>query len=1244
MSRNKENNPLRQRANSSLLSLNKAPHSEDFFTDSILESSSRIPTPSPKKATFTKPRRALGSTKIAQSTHKSFGAISRPTSSLDDNFQSRPKPLQPSPNLRRRRESSPARSNELTTPPQSRDGPPLASPFSDRSSPPRALADTYQRIADEEDLAATEGELESSDEEYEASVVQDTGELTRSPEKPQDSPASRQSETSRGLTPTQDAVPDVNWNKENLISDRVESLSEASGISFLRELTDQSLAVKFTPHMIDKARHQASIQRTREDDRPIAFKYASRRSGEIPEPARHTGNENEPLEELRAFKYAGDWKTRQGNQDGFGHNRANSDTSNQPGIEAFSQARSFRREQALRDIADAESDHQPAVISDHDVLGASTGLRRSGNGQDHIMNGLTARNGLPPPKLASFSKSEGLHAGIQVMLPGARDNAAFGRSQTNGYNLATTSTSHPSPRARSSLTTNNIDSQNGFGQRSAVASGSSTGSVASHQSEPVQGGQRTWTSQEIIAKRFFQQAREKAQARRIARAQMKDLIEEVISKHNMESPAVGPDTEQRMRDMLQQELVKINEAQPATSVDLRERMKAMLEHDFPNQSQNIQQQQHQQDTADQASPASEESFVDWAAAAADVPIPSVEDSSTPERVGSTDSALESSTKHGSPDRLRKFDNDFTGMSFQVSESPPVRRNHISDTPLHKEIGSMSKHVVATNRLSELRKGRTIEPSPKKSRSPSLGLDQNSRREIVATTDDATESPAEHVPNLHAVGHRSSSRTGRREGSAHQAESPAPVRQGSRDALSRLARAVSNTPRSSPLPMDVSDDDNRLSAANIERRLNGTADAIQRPTSRQEKELANPVPQPSAPAQTPRIMGAWTDTILPDTVKTARQQDKQPKYAQTPHISAGGWIDTPLPNGRRQASSQAPMTIEEVTEELTEDVNSRKAPQLPSPPESEAASAPSKPSLPKSALTSVLDQAKQRQRIVSEDITAARDRARDDTLNLGDTTIQSLEDLLDTLDANDMTTLIHLGGEEDALVASQGRSDPEADLLERLGSKLERLRTNIHDARKGISKLEHQVSGPDGNEGQMLTSIALPPTTRRLSYTQPSSILGVPITYLPLSLPIPLLFHPRKLNQIFPRPTRLGYLTLVLWTWYLTESTMCEIYSHPTYADRYTWPSEPEPVFPYVLPTMLYRWFLRGNVLWTIFVAILRAVGMLVGWTDGFASSAGKDGAKVVASVTKNVERVVESVLPRSVGTWTEMGICDDEYI
>ena len=253
----------------------------------------------------------------------------------------------------------------------------------------------------------------------------------------------------------------------------------------------------------------------------------------------------------------------------------------------------------------------------------------------------------------------------------------------------------------------------------------------------------------------------------------------------------------------------------------------------------------------------------------------------------------------------------------------------------------------------------------------------------------------------------------------------------------------------------------------------------------------------------------------------------------------------------------------------------------------------------------------------------------------------------------MTKLIRMGAEFEArgqLVSEISKNDTstEAELLERLGTKLDRLRTNIHDARKGISKLEHQVSHPD--LGESVKSIELAGPCEACGC--PRDISGWRPTSMPakvyLSIPLPRLWHPRRkdLGHWLPRPTLLGWITLMLWMWYISESTMCDYYCHPLYAEFYDWPEEPEPRFGWALPTMLWRWsrirefgpILLGP-LWTLLVALARIIGQAFGWTDGFVDdfptrSASHPQAKPVA---------LDERIPR-VSWGPDLSMMNDEYL
>lgn len=139
---------------------------------------------------------------------------------------------------------------------------------------------------------------------------------------------------------------------------------------------------------------------------------------------------------------------------------------------------------------------------------------------------------------------------------------------------------------------------------------------------------------------------------------------------------------------------------------------------------------------------------------------------------------------------------------------------------------------------------------------------------------------------------------------------------------------------------------------------------------------------------------------------------------------------------------------------------------------------------------------------------------------------------------------------------------------------------------------------------------------------------------------------------------LGYLTMTMWLWYIIESTMCELYCRPAYTDFYIWPEQKEPEFPFVLPTMLYRWSkfdniatilpIAGMIFWvwnflkTTVRAVWRILGMWIGWSDGFAS----DGHSPGTGTHTVIKRIVETAtdLAATVTTGLDASMNDDEFI
>jgi len=1154
MSCAKENTPLNRTPHSkhNNASFGKQPLGDDFFTDSIIDTS-KIPSPSPNKLTASRSRRANGWNRPYQPLKPALSTTRRRPSSSESDIPVPSSSRLQVKNVNRRKSPSPLRKPGLSTPPQNSDGFELTSPSSDASSPPKGLDDTYRRIADEEDLVATEAE----DSEDDNSVIQanpQTENLTN-PATGTSAPLSPpKSQSSRATTPTQEYANAV---KDETVDGKMESLSEASGMSFLAQMTDQNLAAKLTPHTINRAKDKARLAKVLNASEPISFGLKLDQNGiasNRPSPGSASG-----LRKPIAFANARNQKPPDLSE-AFRANR-------KPRPFASGRLDMYRRSQDMpkqdsprtRPIAFANARRKTSSSSLNSIEQPAQQIAPEIDDEpvpDHLKD-----------KLIAFSNARAARS-LQNILSGRYRQSQNRSSEALTGNQLQEANMVPTP-----LTSANL-------QKQEEQLPPRPPSVDTHHSEPTLQSMK-WTAEQDLKARFFNH---------------------IKNRRN----TIG-------------ELDEVKD-----------------------------------DITDDAS-----SNIDWAAAAADdKPVAHKPTIPAPAEDQTLELSLSPARRH--LDKAKGWENDFTGTSFQISNSPPVRaRSTTIDQNREREIQDLAKQGVTTNRLDEIGKKDPRELARKSSRTFSIGPEREPEEVPIPSIE---YSDGEPIPDTPVLVYRAS------QNSLSKSESddketlsrPGASRQTSHDTLQRLARARSTTPRPSPTPELVSAQIKNDVLPETEKRTSSAGSSRPSVSDAASDEAIKPHnEEPAIIAETPKITGAWTDTILPDTVKTIRQTQKAPKYTQTPHIHAGGWIDTPLANSRRTTSAMAPEVIEEV-DELEDQATSSQPAAVESARESEQPSAEksadlpvivTKPEMPPSALSDLIEKQKAKKRLPSQDITTAA-RGENDTLNLGDATLQSIEDLL-SLDENDMTTLIRLGAEHEAFDELAERPDAagngdligtqaEAEVLERLSSKLERLRTNIHDARRGISKLEHQVNKPEPVTRSELTQptktpMILPGVSKTCTtcgiatdpahthtYTPPSYF---PSAILNIRIPIPLLFYPRsrttstssssssfsrlpptlaKVLSYLPKPTPLGILTLILWTWFVTEHTLCEMYCHPTHASYYTWPARTEPVFPYVLPTMLVRWskieywgpWLLGPF-WVVLVGVFRFLGRVVGLRSGF---------------------------------------------
>lgn len=335
-------------------------------------------------------------------------------------------------------------------------------------------------------------------------------------------------------------------------------------------------------------------------------------------------------------------------------------------------------------------------------------------------------------------------------------------------------------------------------------------------------------------------------------------------------------------------------------------------------------------------------------------------------------------------------------------------------------------------------------------------------------------------------------------------------------------------------------------------------------------------------KTPVVTGAWIDTPVTE----------RPSAHLPDHLSKG-IVPSPVPSKPEPARqptapvNQMPSTTrsplkkdrearveEKRQEQKTPDERPKNEEQ-----EEKVAKRPLiKPDLPKSALETVMQDFK----------------ADKDSLDVGDDTIESLQEML-----NDKPS--GLKEEEDdaayqkAVLAKLERPSPSPSSndqgtdLDRLNDKLQSLADSLLEVRTGLNSIEKQVS----RDADTICSLPPSPTDGGLGTTHFSR----------LSRWLPRLWTTSPGSRRI-RPTLLGWSAIFALVWFFSESTLCDYYCHPLVSDicegNCLDPDAPQ--FPYVIPTMLWRWSHLSSLLapiGTVLIAFYRLVTQLLGFSDGY---------------------------------------------
>lgn len=562
-------------------------------------------------------------------------------------------------------------------------------------------------------------------------------------------------------------------------------------------------------------------------------------------------------------------------------------------------------------------------------------------------------------------------------------------------------------------------------------------------------------------------------------------------------------------------------------------------------------------------------------------------------LSSPESTPTTSTQNKSLERVTNWDinnDEFTGRSLQVSDSPPIRvRPHALDRDVDREIDSVAKKAVATNRLDQLRERTPDDRLKKRLHTRSAenlshhGAEQNHQtpqhrrsslkfqlREdlggkneqfgssIAALGDEGDpipDSPVVVYPRPpDASNQEDPEESGRAGNGRNSSRGPSQAQHDSRDLLRQLARATSESPSAKgEQPLGNSDKVDRTTPVNSD--------------ENPPKVERQPVTTPHTTENEEKDADKFRDIRKPD-VDRVKHETPQPFRsrldAQTPLVT-GAWIDTPLPTGGRGPPLPTPVNLDDdkdiatslggesrklaatdLIRSLNTHISSRKRKE-----EGQISPENMGPSVPKSVLQSIISAAKspsKSSRKKKSNLLSA-DSDEDPTLLLGESTIQSLEEMLK--ENSDNPTIYPLSYESSA-VQSDDEQSIDDDLantqrtslstVESQMLRLDNVGPSIRDAKKRLAFLERAVSRSKRrssyqdqcDEGGEIHDFVWPCQKcgymlRRDSSYESSDTDGLAT----ISITIPKLWRWRK-DDWRPRLTWLGVGVLVWWGYLIAD--------------------------------------------------------------------------------------------------------------
>lgn len=437
----------------------------------------------------------------------------------------------------------------------------------------------------------------------------------------------------------------------------------------------------------------------------------------------------------------------------------------------------------------------------------------------------------------------------------------------------------------------------------------------------------------------------------------------------------------------------------------------------------------------------ESSSIDWVAAAADVPLPSVEEKPSHEiHVQQTVTPPPSREQTGSIERIEHYP--------LVSSKPLVgSKNNLLDRIREREIEALKDQAVTTNRLGELKERNSNEQLRSRHISGQIGERAIEDSEVIKAAKRSLGLDAQDsFLNLSQGKEKDDGSDSTRDRSDAQ-QNMGKLEQkkpDSRDLLLQLARAASSSP-SPTIDRDKRNLSEEVNRSEQSQNQSGPASS--------EDQLTVTSGEPAKKSREAKQAAMEeSDTDEDSTPK----QGKGPVESQTPALAIGGWVDTPVGHNLKSPSEQD-VDKEKSAANLIHDVSSS-----PLYRRSSGLTGPARKDDQANRITIGL------QRTISapepnRHPTQGSHRQLEAEIDL---TIDSINRLIENNDM-DITPLLQNGdakirrlGLEDGTDKSLNNAEhrKRSDILayEQMNKRLQTLRLSMHDAKKDTENVENQV--------------------------------------------------------------------------------------------------------------------------------------------------------------------------------------------